>query len=116
MFVAAVGQYHGYTQNQSVLEVTMDEALGLTGRVGHITGEILAGIAMLACLPVLWKWRHEREGSPQFGYSVALLLALTVLLVPQSAPYNQVLLLPAILVLVRNRAPLREDSKALRFG
>ena len=116
MFVEAVGQYQGYTQNQSVLEVMMDEALGLTGRAGHITGEILAGIVMLACLPVLWKWRHEPEGSPQFGYAVALLLALTVLLVPKSAPYNQVLLLPAILLLVRNRAPLQEDSKALRFG
>jgi hypothetical protein len=116
MFVAAVGQYHGYTQNQSVLEVMVDEALGLTGRAGHITAEILAGMVTLACLPVLWKWRHQREGRPQFGYAVALLLALTVLLVPKSAPYNQVLLLPAILLLVRNRAPLQEDSKALRFG
>jgi hypothetical protein len=32
------------------------------------------------------------------------------------APYNQILLLPPILLLVRNRARLRARSKALRFG
>jgi hypothetical protein len=116
MFVAAVGQYHGYTQNQSVLEVIVDEAVGVSGRVGHIGGEILAGIAFLVCVPALWKWRREREDSSQFGYAVALLLALTVVVVPMYAPYNQVLLLPAILLLVRNRARLGVHSKALRFG
>jgi hypothetical protein len=115
MFVAAVGQYHGYTQSQSVLEVMMDEAFGTSGRVGHVAGEILAGIALVACLPALWKWRRVREDSLQFGYAVALVLALTVVVMPMYAPYNQVLLAPAILLLVRNRALLR-GSKALRFG
>jgi Glycosyltransferase family 87 len=116
MFVAAVGQYHGYTQNQSVLEVLVDQALGVSGRVGHIGGEILAGIAFLACLPRLWKWRRAREDSPHFAYAVALLLALTVVVVPMYAPYNQILLLPPILLLLRNRARLRARSTALRFG
>lgn len=116
MFVAAVGQYHGYTQNQSVLEVMLDTAFGTHGTVGHIGGEILGGIAVLACLPTLWKWRRKREDSPQFGWALAMVLALTVVVVPMYAPYNQVLLVPAILLLIRNRAHLLSRSKGLRWG
>jgi hypothetical protein len=99
-----------------VLEVIVDEATGLSGRVGHICGEVLAVVAFLACLPGLWRWRREREESPQFGDAVALLLALTVVVVPMYAPYNQVLLLPAILLLARNRTRLGVRSRPLRFG
>jgi hypothetical protein len=116
MFVEAVGQYHGYTQNQSVLDVIFDTAFGTSARLGHIGGEILAGIAILSCLPTLWKWRREGEDSPQFGWALALVLALTVVVVPMYAPYNQVLLLPAILLLVRNRAKLQTSSRTLGLG
>jgi hypothetical protein len=116
MFVWAVGQYHGYTQNQSVLEVILDTAFGTSARLGHIGGELLAGIAILSCLPALWKWRREREDSAQFGWALALVLALTVVVVPMYAPYNQVLLVPAILLLIRGRASLLSRSKALRLG
>lgn len=114
MFVEAVGQYHGYTHSQSVLEVILVSASGTSATLGHIGGEILAGIAILGCLPMLWKWRREREESPQFEWALAVVLALTVVVVPMYAPYNQVLLLPAILLLVRNRESLGLRSRALR--
>ena len=50
-----------------------------------------------------------------FGRSIALVMALTVLIVPLYAPYNQVLLLPAILSLWRERAALMSRSRALRM-
>jgi hypothetical protein len=43
-------------------------------------------------------------------------MALTVLVVPMSAPYNQVLLLPVVLVLVRDRDFFLSGSKALLLG
>jgi hypothetical protein len=40
---------------------------------------------------------------------------LTVLVVPMYAPYNQVLLLPAILVLARDRTLFMSRSRGVRF-
>jgi hypothetical protein len=42
-------------------------------------------------------------------------MAMTVVVVPMFAPYNQVLLLPAILVLVRDQAFFTTGSRAIRF-
>jgi hypothetical protein len=92
MFVAAIGQYHQYTQNQSVL----------VWMFGSIIGRILEAVGLLACAVCIWRVRHETATSAEFGRTIALVLALTVLIVPMFAPYNQVLLAPAILVLVRS--------------
>jgi|SRR5271165_409333 len=91
MFVRALGQYHRYTQNQSVL-------LG----PWEFSAIVVAG-AVLACAYFLWKLRGEPADAQIFGLTTSLVLALTVLVVPMYAPYNQVLLLPAILALVRDR-------------
>jgi len=40
---------------------------------------------------------------------------LTVLVVPMFAPYNQVLLLPAVFMLARDRTFFTSQSRALRF-
>lgn len=118
MFAVAVGQYRRYTQSQSVLEVILNQIVGsgVSGAVGRIGGQILAAIAVLACGPVLWKLRRERPEAAGFGCAAALLLALTALVVPMYAPYNQVLLLPAILLLVRERAAFRSRSSGRRLA
>jgi hypothetical protein len=118
MFAEAIGQYRQYTQNQSVLEVMLNEFFGpaASGSVGRIGAQILAGIAVLACGPVLWKLRRERPDAAGFSGATALVLALTVLVVPMYAPYNQVLLLPAILLLVRERAAFMSRSRVRRLA
>jgi hypothetical protein len=104
MFAHAIGQYHRYTQNQSVLLGSWE-----------YSGVIIAAVA-LACGFYLWKSRGEDSNSADFGRATALMLAFTVLAVPMFAPYNQVLLLPAILVLVKDRELLSSRSRLLRFG
>jgi len=94
MFAEAIQQYHQYTQNRSVL----DQIMPWGG-----AGEILGAMAALGCVFSLWKLRHEASDSEDFGRTLALVMALTVLVVPMYAPYNQVLLLPAILVLLQDR-------------
>lgn len=97
MFLVAIGQYHRYTQNQSVL----------VWMFGVVFGRILEAIAVVTCAACVWRTRRAPAASAEFGRSTALVLALTVLIVPMFAPYNQVLLVPTILFLVQ-RATTRE--------
>jgi hypothetical protein len=107
MFAHAVGQYHRYTQNQSVLDQLVPWAF---------SGKILAAFAVLASVFFLWKLRRQPADATEFGRAAAMVTALTVLVVPMYAPYNQVLLLPAILVLLRDRTLFTSRSLAARFG
>jgi Glycosyltransferase family 87 len=118
MFAEGVRQYHRYTQSQSVLEVMLNQFLGTvaSASVGRLGGQILAVIAVLACGGVFWQLRREPADTPGFSSATALALALTVLVVPMYAPYNQVLLLPAILLLVRERAAFLSRSPARRLS
>ena len=79
-------------------------------------GQILAAIAVIACVPLLWKLRVRAADASGFSCATALTLALAVLVVPMYAPYNQVLLLPAILLLVRERAAFLSRSRGRRLA
>lgn len=96
MFLAAIGQYHHYTQNQSLLLLTF----------GRIVGSIVELACMLAGAALVWRSRKASTNTAEFGSATALVLALTVVIVPMVAPYNQVLLLPAILVLLKTASSL----------
>ena len=110
MFLASVRRYREYTNSESVLDQLVDWSLGPFG------GTILASLAVLRSAVLLWRLRHEREGSQSFGMSVVLVLALTVLIIPMYSPYNQVLLLPAILWLVKESRSLLSSSPAVRIA
>jgi Glycosyltransferase family 87 len=114
MFIQAIQQYHQYTQNRSVLEVLLGPAVG-SGGVANDLARILELIAVLACGPVLWKLRKLPAEDSKFGLAAALAIALTVFVVPMSAPYNQILLLPAILLLVRGRVEILCGSAVHRL-
>jgi hypothetical protein len=115
LFANAIAQYREYTQSQSLLEVMLKVVLGYPA-IAHMGGQVLAAIAALACTAILWKLRREPAGTSSFATGTALVLALTVLVVPMYAPYNQVLLLPAILILIRYRKSLTSQSRGLRLG
>lgn len=91
MFLDAIVQYHRYTQNESVL----------VWMFGAMAGRMVEVLCVLACAVLVWRARRDSAGSAAFGSAMALVLALTVVIVPMFAPYNQVLLLPAIVVLIR---------------
>lgn len=105
MFAEAVGKYHHYTQNQSVLDELVPWGYA---------GKILAAAAVLACAVFLWKRRGEPGNTVEFGIATALIMTLAVLVVPMYAPYNQVLLLPAVLVLARGREGFLSRGRGVR--
>jgi len=108
MFVGAIGQYHQYTQSQSVLIVLL----------GPVAGWTLAVLCAFACVICIRNLRLEPSSSAAFGRSYALVLALTVVIVPMSALYNQVLLAPAILALLQSSScgePVLPAVRLARF-
>jgi len=104
MFVNALRQYHQYTHNLSVLDADL----------GFLLGRIFAAFAFLASAWRLWPLRKEAAGGPGFGRALALTMALTVLIVPMIAPYNQVLLFPSVMSLARGGRA--SQPRLLRFA
>lgn len=93
MFLQAMRQYLQYTHTQSVLALLF----------GSIVGRAIGVICLLAAAACLWRMRGEDATSPVFGQAFALVLALTVVVIPMYPLYNQVLLVPAIMVLARSQ-------------
>ncbi len=104
MFWQATRDYRSYTGTQSIFDQLVNWAMGPWG------GSFLAALAALMGCSLLWRFRTATVGSEDFGRAVALVMALTLLIIPMDSPYNQVLLLPAILLLARERRRLTSDS------
>lgn len=94
MFVEGIGQYRQYTHGQSLL----------SDLFGPIAGQIFGAACFLACAFCVWRLRRKPASSAEFGGAVGLVLALTTVIVPMSAVYNQVLLAPAIFALLRSES------------
>jgi hypothetical protein len=106
MFVTAIRQYHAYTQNQSVL----------VSLFGSILGRVLEVLSAIACAICVWSLRQEPASSAAFGRAFGLVLALTVVIVPMFAPYNQILLAPAVLSLLWSENSREPILPAIRIA
>ena len=92
-FRAAVTAYRQYNDGAgSVLDVLITPEWG----------RVLAGLIVLALAVTAWKFRRAATDSSVFNLMLALILAITVVIVPKAAPYNQVLLVPATLLVARD--------------
>lgn len=105
-FREAVTAYRQYNDGApSVLDVLITPAWG----------KPLAGLAVLALAVLGWKFRRALVDSSAFKLMLALILAVTVAIVPKAAPYNQILLLPGILLVVLGWGTLWQKSGAMRL-
>jgi hypothetical protein len=103
-FYDAVAAYRHYTGAQSLLDVL------LTPWAGGVLGAMIS----LAFARVAWRMRRIPANDPGFAFMASLVLAVTVLIVPMTAPYNQLLLLPAVFLIVRDWNALWKGSRLLR--
>jgi hypothetical protein len=106
-FRAALAAYQQYTDGHSLLWIWADVGLGrlFPAGVEPVTNALAAALVALA-LGVWWRARRAAVGTFPFARALALTLAITLLIIPTWAPYNQPVLLPAILLLVQYRAAL----------
>jgi hypothetical protein len=64
-------------------------------------GRVLAVAVLLGLAFVCWRSRRVPSRDPAFNWILALILAATIAIAPKEAPYNQVLLVAPVLLVVR---------------
>jgi Glycosyltransferase family 87 len=105
-FYAAILAYRSYTRGGSVLEQP----------VGPVAGAALTVVVVIAVALACWRTRKSPAKTEieydNFCRTTALVLAATVVIVPTTAPYNQLLLLPGTLLIARTW----NDSVGVRAG
>lgn len=90
-FAAAVREYPAYGTDPNILQVL------LRSQVAEFLGLVLIVLLIGIC----WRWRKAAPDSKQFGRALAWVAAVTLVVLPKLAAYNQLLLIPALLVLAR---------------
>jgi hypothetical protein len=103
-FWRALGDYWRYAQAVPMLEAILPRPWG------RLLEMLFAGTTAVAC----FKRRRRPENAGAFQSSTCLVLALTVLAVPIFSLYNQVLLVPAILLIARDRRTIWEGNVVSR--
>jgi hypothetical protein len=92
-FLQAVREYQNYTDPVSVLDKLIPAPWSWLARI----------LALAATVHFAWKNRRLTPDAPAFAATVSLALAVTATVIPSYALYNQAMLLPALLILVRER-------------
>jgi hypothetical protein len=106
-FRDAVAAYRLYTGGAgSLLDVLATPALG----------KILAAVAVSAVALTGWRVRFASHDSVTFSTMFALVLVVTLVIVPSFAPYNQVLLLPAVFMIVVSWTELWGRNRLTRIA
>ncbi len=105
-FRQAVAAYQQYTGGAgSLLDVLTTPVLG----------KILAAVAVISVVIVGWWVRHASHDSVAFGVMLTLVLAVTLVIVPTFAAYNQVLLLPAVFLIAASWKELWRRNRLTRL-
>jgi hypothetical protein len=104
-FWQAIHDYQAYTGARSVLDTLL----------GAPWSRALELVAFAAVLFIFWRERRQAANTGAFIFTLSLALAATILLVPSFAAYNQVLLIPALLVLIRERRTIWRRSVGNRL-
>jgi hypothetical protein len=103
-FLQALQRYRSYNDAVSIL----DKLLPV------YWGSVLGVLAVAATVYIGWKNRRLTQDSPMFAAMASLTLAVTVIVTPSYSLYNEVILLPALLLLVRDRQRLWNQSRVSR--
>ena len=106
-FREAVAAYQQYTGGAgSLLDVLATPALG----------KVIAGAAVIAVAITGWYVRRVSHDSSAFSTMLALVLAVTLVIVPTFAPYNQILLLPAVFLIAASWTKLWNRNRLARLA
>src|SRR5438270_2919706 len=96
-FRIAAAEYWLYTGGgRSILDVELTP----------FWGRLLSAALVALLFYFVWKLRRAPQGSGEFCWMMALVMATTLVVIPMIAPYNQLILLPGLMVIVSAILPL----------
>jgi hypothetical protein len=92
-FISAMLAYRLYAGDsaRSIVEMSF----------GHVVGDFLVFAILCGLAVACFRGRMEPVDSPKVSHAVALVLAISTVVLPPAAPYNHLLLLPGVLILLR---------------
>jgi Glycosyltransferase family 87 len=99
-FAHAVTAYLDYTDAGSPLEALTT----------HPIGKLLGVVLVVGVAGIGWRLRQSPADSRDFHLVLALVLTTTLAVVPMLAPYNQLLLLPAVFLIAQSWKQLWQKS------
>jgi hypothetical protein len=103
-FIAAASAYRGYTDGRSVLEVLLSRPGGVIATL------ITVGALLVLC------WKFRRAEADEFAFCSAVVLAVTLVVIPTIAPHGQILLLPGIFLLLRKHQAIWQGGRRCRLA
>jgi hypothetical protein len=96
--------YRVYAANSGVLD-TLFSPIG---------GKLLSVLLVLVVAALCWRFRRLSETQAEFQRMTALVLAATLVILPMIVPYNHVLLVPSLFLLIRQWPMLSIHSRISR--
>jgi hypothetical protein len=91
-FANAVREYPAYGTDPTILRVLLPAWLA----------DSLEAVLIVFLIGICWRRRKVAVDSEQFGWALAWVCGVTLVILPKLAAYNQLLLIPALLVLARH--------------
>jgi hypothetical protein len=105
-FANAITAYRQYTGKQvSILSILTTPAMG----------PFLSLLVLVALAICCWRARRVPADHPVFILTCSLALAVTLVVIPMTSLYNQILLLPAVLLIVRHAGLLWRKDPVTRL-
>jgi hypothetical protein len=95
-FLAAIRAYETYAADPSILQVLLPSWLA------RLVAAAFVAFLVVCC----WRWRKSPAGTEQFGWALAWVASVTLVVIPKLAAYNQPILIPALLVLLAHRGTI----------
>jgi hypothetical protein len=92
-FLSAARAYQAYAASPSIMRALLPSFLA------PVFSVVLLGLLFALC----WRWRKAPAGSEDFAWALAWVSAVTLAIIPKLAAYNQLFLIPALLVLLAQR-------------
>lgn len=105
-FLAGLAAYAKYFPTTSPVRLIL----------GNWIGGVFSVMALAVLLVFAWGMRKAEANSREFSYTLTIFLVANVLLMPLLTPYNQVLLLLPILMLLRDWKYLPRLGRATMMG